>query len=341
MKSLLTLTSILLLAGVLRAQDVPGQNVVKTYVLDNMNVYVIHVPPPNGGVTTISFPAGITALEGDNVSTSPNPNARFLIDYQSGNNFFSLISTGKGETNLNVIYRKQTYVLDLVTSPPERKPDFAVNFVLNTLTNVSGGGPLRMTHAAPLPTPVLIGLLDKAKALPVIAQSNPDIWSQVAVSDPHRVMYYNGFRVQIDKVYRFEQEDTVVFELTMINDSTAEVDYLPNNFAVRVGNRVFTQSISEASGIIPAGHGLLDAKGAPQLDENKKPIVQSSMTNAYFAITGDDMGNRNNLSVENPWNVMVSRVNDNNLRQIDNSPLTDDVLPQPGAMAAQDPKGIK
>jgi hypothetical protein len=305
-----------------------GQNTIKTYVLDDENVFVIRVPQPNKGVTTLSFPAAITALQGSNVSQVPHPEARFLIDYTPGSNFFSLLSTGRGETNLNVIYKGKIYVLDLV---PSDKPDYAINFVHDTFHASNG-------HAsAVLPTSVLVGLLDKAKALPLLAQSDPDVMSQVEVAAPLRVMYYSGFRVQIDKVYRFESEDTLVFALTLINDTAENIAYLPNNFAVRVGDRVFTQSLSEASGLIPAGRTVLDVNGKPQLGFDGKPTIQPTSTNAYFEITGDDKGNRNNLRADNAWNVLVSRINDNDervLRPISNASLDDG----PGAMAA--PSGM-
>ncbi len=313
-----------------------GHNAIKTYILDDENVFVIRVPQPNKGVTTLSFPAAITALQGSNVSLVPHPDARFLIDYTPGGNFFSLTSTGRGETNLNVIYKGKTYVLDLV---PSDKPDYAINFVHDTFHAVNG-------HVqTTLPTSVLIGLLDKAKALPVLAQGDPDIMSQVEVATPQRVMYYNGFQVQINKVYRFESEDTLVFALTLINTTSDNIYYLSNNFAVRVGDRVFTQSLSEASGLIPAGHPLLDSNGKPQVDMSGHPTIQPTSTNAYFEITGDDKGNRNNLRADNPWNVLISRINKNNevqLRPASTSSIEDGpgALAAPSGMAA-DPKNFQ
>lgn len=150
-------------------------------------------------------------------------------------------------------------------------------------------------------------------------------------------MYYDGFRVQIDKVYRFESEDTLVFALTLINDTAGNIAYLPNNFAVRIGARVFTQSLSEASGLIPAGHALLDANGKPQIGADGKPAIQPTSTKAYFEITGDDKGNRNNLRADNPWNILVSRINDNNARAL--HPLSDSAIENgPGTLAA--PSGM-
>ncbi len=305
-----------------------GHNTIKTYVLDDENVFVIRVPQPNKGVTTLSFPAAITALQGSNVSLAPHPDARFIIDYTSGSNFFSLVSTGRGETNLNVIYKNKTYVLDLIASD---KPDYAVNFVHDTFH--AGGG----QSSATLPTSVLVSLLDKAKALPLLAANDPDVMSQVEVAAPATHDVLRRFSVQIDKVYRFESEDTLVFALTLINDTTGNIGYLPNNFAVRVGDRIFTQSLSEASGLIPAGHALLDSSGKPQIGADGKPVIQPTSTKAYFEITGDDKGNRNNLRADNPWNILVSRINDNNAREL--RPLSDSAISNgPGTLAA--PSGM-
>jgi hypothetical protein len=109
---------------------------------------------------------------------------------------------------------------------------------------------------------------------------------------------------------------------------------------------VFTQSLSEASGLIPAGHALLDSNGKPQTGTDGKPVIQPTTTTAYFEITGDDKGNRNNLRADNPWNVLVSRITDDNARELAPIPAAslDDRLNgtnAPSGMAAEsDPKKL-
>jgi hypothetical protein len=77
-----------------------------------------------------------------------------------------------------------------------------------------------------------------------------------------------------------------VFHVVLRNKSDKEIRYLPESFAIRVGNRLYYQSISDAPGVLPA---------------HSAGIV-------YFAITGTPDGGRNELSLKNEFTVLVTRV---------------------------------
>ena len=62
--------------------------------------------------------------------------------------------------------------------------------------------------------------------------------------------------------------------------------YQPDSFALRAGNRLYPQSISDADGTVP-------------------PKGQSIV---YFAVTGTPDGARNNLSLKNQFTVLVARL---------------------------------
>ena len=62
------------------------------------------------------------------------------------------------------------------------------------------------------------------------------------------------------------------------------VRYLPGSFAVRVGQRVFPQAISDASGVLP-----------PQAPQP-----------AWFAIAGAPDGSRLDLSLNNDFVILVT-----------------------------------
>ena len=62
---------------------------------------------------------------------------------------------------------------------------------------------------------------------------------------------------------------------------------MPESFALRVGNRLYYQSISDAPGVLPA----------------------NAASTVYFAITGTPDGGRNELSLKNEFSVLVTRVN--------------------------------
>jgi hypothetical protein len=92
--------------------------------------------------------------------------------------------------------------------------------------------------------------------------------------------------VIIRDVWRFEEEDTLVFRVDLENTSESTIYYKPQDLAVRLEERIYTQSIADASGVM-----------APK-----------STTPAFFAITGNGTGGRNNLAPDNKWNVLVVRV---------------------------------
>jgi hypothetical protein len=132
----------------------------------------------------------------------------------------------------------------------------------------------------------LLSLLDKAKAYQLFQKDHTDALAGVLHSAPGATNYYDNFRVIIRDVWRFEEEDTLVFRVDLENTSESTIYYKPQDLAVRLEKRIYTQSIADASGVM-----------APK-----------SRTPAFFAITGNGTGGRNNLAPDNKWNVLVVRV---------------------------------
>ena len=104
---------------------------------------------------------------------------------------------------------------------------------------------------------------------------------------PNVTNYYDNFKVVIRDVWRFEQEDTLVFHVELVDSSETTLYYKPQDLAVRLDDRIYTQSLADASGIMPP----------------------NSTTPAFFAITGNGQGSRNNFAPDNQWNVLVVRTN--------------------------------
>ena len=151
------------------------------------------------------------------------------------------------------------------------------------------------TFAPPQPrvTPNrLLALLDKAKAYPLLKEYHADAVAQVEYmnfrTNP-RVLDYKDYEVQLDEVFRFDPEDTLIFRILLRNKTDQPIQYRPDGFSLRVGDRTYPQSISDASGTIPP-------KGeAP----------------AYFAVTGTPNGGRNDLSLKNDFTVILDRIETN------------------------------
>jgi hypothetical protein len=132
----------------------------------------------------------------------------------------------------------------------------------------------------------LLSLLDKAKAYPLFQKDHPDALADVLHVAPNTTNYYDNFKVVIRAVWRFEEEDTLVFRIDLENASNSTIYYKPQDLAVRLEDRIYTQSLADASGVMPP----------------------KSTTPAFFAITGNGSGGRNNLAPDNKWNVLVVRV---------------------------------
>jgi hypothetical protein len=255
---------------------------IATVELDEHNVYAI--PVSTGFVTTVSFPSEIEGLEGRNI-TLKGGDAPFSLSYTPKSYYFSVCANQpRARTNLNVVWNNKTYVLQLIESA---NPVYSVVFTPKPDSDSD-----RPEHVTPAR---LLGLLDKVKAFPLLQLNYPNDFKDVGVIAPKKIVSFGDFFVSMDKIYRFNSDDTLVFELTLTNKTSHEVDYEPQGFAVRVGNNVYYQSISDASGKIPP---------------NGSDI-------AYFAVTGTPDGRRNDLSLKNDFTVIVSET-----RPITSGPAT-------------------
>ena len=138
----------------------------------------------------------------------------------------------------------------------------------------------------------LLALLDKAKAYQLLKEYHANTVAQVEYanfSKNPRVMDYKDYEVRLDEVFRFNPEDTLIFRILLRNKTDQPIQYRPDGFSLRVGDRTYSQSISDASGTIPP-------KGE---------------TPAYFAVTGTPNGGRNDLSLKKEFNVLLDRIETN------------------------------
>ncbi len=256
------------------AADPNNTNSIRSFALDEMTV--LRVPVSRVRVTTVSFPSPVQAIEAALVSIDGRPPALFHLSHRPGSSYFSVRALVKdAAANVNVVWNRRTYVLELIESD---RPLFSV--VLQEPVVVPGG-------SSRLVTPIrLLGLLETAKAYPLLAQHHPASVRQVDVARPRQTMDYGDFAIVLEEVFRFDAEDTLAFRVRLKSKSTQEIRYQPQSFAVRVGERMFYQSVSDASGIIPP--------------EGEVP--------AYFLITGSPSGGRNELSLKNEFIVLVNRL---------------------------------
>lgn len=274
--SLLAFTIVVLTAS--RSLGGAPDKQIKELVLDEHVVYSI--PVAGNRVTTVSFPGPIAAIDAALVTVDPKHAGLFQLAHTKGSYFFSVRGLVKeAVTNLNVRWNNKTYVLELHESATP---------LLSVVFQYSDPGTSNLAKASVTPGK-LVALLDKAKAYPLLKASHPEAVEQVEYvnySEKPPVMDYKDFEIRIEEVFRFDAQDTLVFRVVMQNKTDHEVLYDPKAFAVRVGERLYTQSISDASGTIP-----------PKSDAP-----------AYFAITGTPTGGRNDISIKNDFTVLVARI---------------------------------
>jgi len=268
--------SILLLAATVALAEPP--EAVQTVRLDERTV--ITVPVATNRVTTISLPGPIAAIDAVGITADGKTPGQFQLAHTKGSSFLSVRALArKAATNLNIRWNKRTYVFELVESDT---PVLALNLEDRTTAEA--------VQSAPQVTPTrLLALLDKAKAFPLLKKQQPDAVAGAearAFGDQPQITDFNDYEIRVEEVFRFNPEDTLVLHVTLRNKSERDIRYLPESFCVRVGNRLYFQSISDAPGLLPA----------------------NSASTVYFAVTGTPDGGRNELSLKNEFSVLVSRL---------------------------------
>jgi hypothetical protein len=275
MKSIVSL--LLLVATATLAQSSPS---IQQVWLDDR--VAVAVPVATNRVTTISFPNAITAIDGAGITVDGKTPRQFQLAHTKGSAFLSVRALlPKAAANLNIRWNDRTYVFQLLESDT---PILSLNMAAMPTPEELGVG-----HAPEVSPPKLLALLDKAKVFPLLKAQQPESVADVAFTTydgKPLASDFNDYEIQIEQVFRFNAEDTLVFRAGITNKSDIPLIYQPDSFALRAGNRLYPQSISDADGTVPP-------KG--------RSIV-------YFAITGTPDGGRNELSLKNAFTVLVTRL---------------------------------
>jgi len=268
--------SILLLSATFALAEPP--EAIQRITLDER--VVVTVPVATNRVTTISLPGPIAAIDAVGVTADGKTPGQFQLAHTKGSSFLSVRALArKAATNLNIRWNKRIYVFELVESDT---PVLALNLVDHAVAAQN------LQLAPPVSPTRLLALLDKAKAFPLLKQQQPDAVAGAQAktfgAEP-LITDFNDYEIRVEEVFRFNAEDTLVFHVTLHNKSEREIRYLPESFCVRVGNRLYFQSVSDAPGVLP-------------------PWATSIV---YFAVTGTPDGGRNELSLQNDFSVLVTR----------------------------------
>ena len=253
---------------------------IQNVLLDERTV--VSVPVASNRVTTISFPSPIDAIDGVGITVDGKTPGLFQLAHVKGSAFLSVRALApKASANLNIRWNDHTYVFELTENNAP-----VLSLVMQAPPTPEESGVGRAPKASPLK---LLSLLDKARAFPLLKSQQPESVADVGFTtydgEP-LVSDFNDYQIQIEAAFRFNTEDTLVFRVAITNETDSPLIYQPDSFSLRAGNRLYPQSISDASGTVP-------------------PKGQSIV---YFAVTGTPDGGRNDLSLKNNFTVLVNRL---------------------------------
>lgn len=249
---------------------------IQDLILDDHSVYV--VPVSGSRVTTISFPSAISAIDAALVTTDAKTAGLFQIAHTKGTSYFSARALAEdATTNLNVRWNGRTYVLELKESGA---PWLSVIFQPSDENKAMRQRPLTPAR--------LLGLLDKAKAFPLLKQHHPEALTNVDYRDGAKqpcVTDCGDYEVRVDEAFRFDLEDTLVFRLTLQNKTLKPIEFVPEQVQLKVGSQMLSPSVAQLGNLIPA----------------------NGTSGGYVVFTDTPDGERNDLSLKNEFTFVLER----------------------------------
>jgi hypothetical protein len=248
---------------------------VRDFTLNDHTVYTVPISATR--VTTVSFPSPIAAIDGALLTLDGKTPGLFQIAHTKGTAYFSLRALAKeAATNLNVRWNNRTYAFEIHESA---EPLYSV--VLQSPPDKA------RRIVGPLTPPRLLGLLDKIKAFPLLQANQPDALAGLEYRDLRAqplVSDCGDYEVKLTEAFRYPDEDTVVFHILITNRSDKPLDHSPEQLQVRVGDRVFTPSLTDLASAIPPHESTL----------------------GYVVVSGGASG-RNDLSLKNDFTFVLTR----------------------------------
>ncbi len=246
--------------------------------------------PISREVTTVTFPAAITAVAGADmliddgraaIEVDEGTLVRFHVTHVKGTNFLLVRSVQpEAAGTLTVIFESGAYVLQLrsVASNPIASAIFKRSEE-NAAVKVD-----RLPEPVKFSPRVGLSVLDRARAYPVLARSLPKAVEGVTLRAQHRKIELPDLDIDVQEVYRFSREDAVVFLLSLHNKTDQVLDVAPSTFAARVADEKFEQSIANGP----------------------RSLQPGETREAEFAVVGMPDGSRNDLSPDNAFTILVN-----------------------------------
>jgi hypothetical protein len=281
----------LLLAG---SSALAASDRIKIFALNDAEVYRITTAPTV--TTTVEFPDTIEMINGKGlVSDEAKQAGKFEFGFLPNTNYFSITPLADNvATNLNVAVDGEIYCLEIVTGQAaDYKVSFSSSAPLLQTAPVDGGvlpplseTPTDLDASAKRKVSVarVIGLIDKAKAYPILAIQKDSPVKDLLTAFPQKTFETEMVRLTLRGVYRDNAFDGICFAVEMESKDGKVHHYDVESFGVAAGNRQFGQFTASASGEVPA----------------------TGTAMGFFAIAGDGTGGRNDLAPTNDFQISLN-----------------------------------
>ena len=236
---------------------------------------IVVVPVTTDRLSMICFPSPISHLEGAYLSTEAEPPARFQVNFKPGSSYFSVRALAENvSAAVAVVWKEKTFVFELISSS---HPLLTVRLVEPVAPDSVSTSRLPSSHR-------LLGILDTAKAYSVLRAQHPAEVADVVYLPKHDRYDFGSCELLVEELFHFKTEDTLVFRLVFHNKTSRIINYRPQSFRVRVGQKTFYAAISDGDGVLP-------------------PM---SSTPVYFAIDSAPDGSRPGLSPQNDYSILFT-----------------------------------
>ena len=269
----------------------------RSYLLDENITNKVPVALTKGS-TTLMFPAPIDAIRqgrtlirkpGEQV-TALSTGTDFAGVYSPGASYFTLKATNdKANDILTVIIGNKAYNIELIVTD---KPVITARFYY-ARKNADGGNAANVTPERSLE------LIKQAKAYDALDTYHPDSVQDVECFKPDKplVIQYDGWTILVNRVWRFDQDDTLVFWVAFVNQSIVPIHLNKNSTTIKVDgdDRYYPATFFDYAGTLPPAVVSPDGTTGP------------SLVQGWFTVSGDGYGGRNWLKAENNWNVLIER----------------------------------
>ena len=127
----------------------------------------------------------------------------------------------------------------------------------------------------------LLGLLDKAKAFPLLNEHHPEALAGVDFRDGTKqpsVTDCGDYEVRVNEAFRFDLEDTLVFRLTLQNKTLEAIEFAPERVRLKVGDHTLFPSVTQLGGLIPANGPAMATSHSPGRQTESAMTCRSRMS---------------------------------------------------------------